>query len=74
MERAFRMDYARRYAGQRRLAGAGLLLIWIAVIVRDWLLLNTFDPGILFHVGVCATRRRRGYGCAGMVDVGTTRL
>jgi signal transduction histidine kinase len=50
-ERAFRMDYARRYAGQRRLAGASLILIWIAVIVRDWLLLNTLDPSILLHVG-----------------------
>jgi signal transduction histidine kinase len=51
MERAFRMDYARRYAGQRRLAGASLLLIWIAVVVRDWLLLNTLVPSILLHVG-----------------------
>src|SRR6202046_1643563 len=50
-ERAFRMDYARRYAGQRRLAGASLLLIWAVVIVRDWLLLNTLDPSILLHVG-----------------------
>ena len=45
------MDYARRYAGQRRLAGASLILIWIAVVVRDWLLLNTLDPSILLHVG-----------------------
>ncbi|SIO70458.1 Signal transduction histidine kinase [Burkholderia sp. GAS332] len=51
VERAFRMDYARRYAGQRRLAGASLLLIWAVVIVRDWLLLNTLDPSILLHVG-----------------------
>src|SRR5476649_2925188 len=50
-ERAFRMDYARRYAGQRRLAGASLILIWLAVVVRDWLLLNTLDPSILVHVG-----------------------
>ncbi len=51
MERAFRMDYARRYAGQRRLAGASLILLWIAVFARDWLLLNTLDPRILLHVG-----------------------
>src|SRR5471032_757370 len=50
-ERAFRMDYARRYAGQRRLAGASLILIWIAATVRDWLLLNTLDPSIVLHVG-----------------------
>jgi len=45
------MDYARRYTGQRRLAGASLILIWLAVVVRDWLLLNTLDPSILVHVG-----------------------
>lgn len=51
VERAFCMDYARRYAGQRRLAGAGLILIWAVVVVRDWLLLNALDPSILLHVG-----------------------
>jgi len=51
MERAFRMDYARRYAGQRRLAGASLILIWIVFAGRDWLLLNTLDPSIILHVG-----------------------
>ncbi|CAE6704698.1 Adaptive-response sensory-kinase SasA [Paraburkholderia nemoris] len=50
MERAFRMDYARRYAGQRRLAGASLILIWIVFVGRDWWLLRTFDPSIIFHV------------------------
>jgi signal transduction histidine kinase len=50
-ERAFRMDYARRYAGQRRLAGAIFILIWITGTVRDWLLLNTLDPSIVLHVG-----------------------
>ncbi|SAL87294.1 integral membrane sensor hybrid histidine kinase [Caballeronia choica] len=51
VERAFRMDYARRYASQRRLAGTSLILIWTVVVIRDWLLLNTLDPSILFHVG-----------------------
>src|SRR5476651_850857 len=50
MERAFRMDYARRYAGQRRLAGASLILIWIVFVGRDWFLLNTLDPNIFLHV------------------------
>ncbi|WP_160110176.1 ATP-binding response regulator [Caballeronia choica] len=45
------MDYARRYASQRRLAGTSLILIWTVVVIRDWLLLNTLDPSILFHVG-----------------------
>ncbi len=51
MERAFRMDYARRYAGQRRLAGTILILLWTAFVGRDWWLLNTLDPRILLHVG-----------------------
>ena len=51
LERAFRMDYARRYAGQRRLAGASLILIWIVFVGRDWWLLNTLDPYTLLHVG-----------------------
>src|SRR5471032_994851 len=50
-ERAFRVDYARRYAGQRRLAGASLITIWILFVGRDWLLLNTLDPSIVLHVG-----------------------
>jgi signal transduction histidine kinase len=51
MERAFRMDYARRYAGQRRLAGASLILIWIVFVGRDWWLLNTLGPSTLLPVG-----------------------
>jgi signal transduction histidine kinase len=51
VERAFRMDYARRYAGQRRLAGASLILIWIAFVWRDWWLLTAHDPSFLLHVG-----------------------
>ena len=50
VERAFRVDYARRYASQRRLAGASLILIWTAVAIRDWMLLKTLDPSILSHV------------------------
>ena len=45
------MDYARRYAGQRRLAAAIFILIWITGTVRDWVLLNTLDPSIVLHVG-----------------------
>jgi len=45
------MDYARRYAGQRRLAGAGSILIWIMFAGRDWWLLNALDPSILFYIG-----------------------
>ncbi|WP_027801475.1 hybrid sensor histidine kinase/response regulator [Paraburkholderia dilworthii] len=61
VERAFRTDYARRYASQRRLAGAGLILIWTAVASRDWLLLNTLDSRILFDIGFV-----RVAGAAGM--------
>jgi signal transduction histidine kinase len=45
------MDYARRYAGQRRLAGAGSILMWIMFVGRDWWLLNTLDPSLLFDIG-----------------------
>jgi signal transduction histidine kinase len=51
VERAFRMDYARRYAGQRRLAGVGSILIWIMFFGRDWWLLNGVDPSIIYRVG-----------------------
>src|SRR5471030_1272585 len=61
VERAFRMDYARRYAGQRRLAGTGSILMWFVFVGRDWWLLNGVEPGILFHVGYV-----RLAGAAGM--------
>ena len=51
MERAFRVDYARRYAGQRRLAATSCILLWFLFTGRDWWLLNTLDPSILLHVG-----------------------
>jgi len=51
VERAFLMDYARRYAGQRRLAGASSMLVWVMFAGRDWWLLNSLDPGILLHIG-----------------------
>jgi hypothetical protein len=36
LERAFRRDYARRYAGHRRLACASLVLLEFAYGCRDW--------------------------------------
>jgi hypothetical protein len=45
------MDYAGRYAGQRRLAGTGSILMWIMFVGRDWWLLNALDPSILFDIG-----------------------
>jgi signal transduction histidine kinase len=51
LERTFRTDYARRYAGQRRLAGVGSILIWILFFGRDWWLLDGVDPSIIFRVG-----------------------
>jgi two-component system, sensor histidine kinase len=49
-ERAFRSDYARRYAHQRRLAGAGSLLLWLLFARRDWWLLIKVDPAIVAAV------------------------
>lgn len=51
VERAFLVDYARRYASQRRLAGASSILIWIMFAGRDWWLLSTVDLSIILHVG-----------------------
>ena len=51
LERAFRIDYARRYAGQRRLTGASSILMWIMFVGSDWWLLNTLDHSILFDIG-----------------------
>jgi signal transduction histidine kinase len=45
LERAFRMDYARRYAGQRRLAATIFTLLWVYFSVRELLQLHTLDPG-----------------------------
>jgi signal transduction histidine kinase/CheY-like chemotaxis protein len=55
------VDYARRYAAQRRLAGASCILIWILFAGRDWWLLRALDPSILLYVGYA----RLG-GAAGM--------
>ena len=52
VERAFRMDYARRYAGQRRLAGTIFTLMWIAFSIHDYWRLDRLDPGGINHVGL----------------------
>ncbi|PRY04489.1 hypothetical protein B0G73_112167 [Paraburkholderia sp. BL25I1N1] len=52
LERAFRMDYARRYAGQRRLASTLFTLAWIGFSVRDyWWRTDLLDPGNIHHLG-----------------------
>src|SRR5471032_23397 len=50
LERAFRMDYARRFAGQRRLAATIFTLLWIYLSVRDMWRLDTLDPSNLYHI------------------------
>lgn len=61
LERAFRRDYARRYAGHRRLGGASLVLLVAAYGCRDWWLLSPLDPGITASI-----IRVRLAGVAGM--------
>jgi signal transduction histidine kinase len=61
LERAFRRDYARRYAGHRRLACASLVLLVFAYGCRDWWLLSPLDPGITVSI-----IRVRLAGVAGM--------
>lgn len=52
LERAFRSDYARRYAGQRRLASTLFTLTWIGFSVRDYLWrMDILDPGHIHHLG-----------------------
>jgi len=46
------MDYARRYAGQRRLAGTIFTLMWIAFSIHDYWRLDRLDPGGINHVGL----------------------
>ena len=45
LERAFRLDYARRYAGQRRLAATIFTLLWVYFSIRELWHLDTLDPG-----------------------------
>ncbi|RFU49709.1 hybrid sensor histidine kinase/response regulator [Paraburkholderia sp. DHOC27] len=61
LERAFRVDYAQRYAGQRRIAGAVSLLLWVFFTRRDWWLLTQVAPDILPRVVLL-----RGAGIVGM--------
>jgi signal transduction histidine kinase len=49
LERAFRQDYARRYAGQRRIASAIFTLIWVYFAVRDLSRPDNLDPDNLYH-------------------------
>ncbi|MFM0260516.1 hypothetical protein, partial [Paraburkholderia sediminicola] len=52
LERAFRLDYARRYAGQRRLASTLFTLTWIAFSIRDyWWRMDILDPNHIHHIG-----------------------
>jgi signal transduction histidine kinase/CheY-like chemotaxis protein len=46
-ERAFRMDYARRFFGQRRLAIAIFTALWVIFSIRDFSRLDVLDPAHL---------------------------
>ncbi|MFM0341203.1 hybrid sensor histidine kinase/response regulator [Paraburkholderia fungorum] len=48
-ERAFRMDYARRFFGQRRLAITIFTALWVVFSIRDFSRLNVLDPAHLHH-------------------------
>ncbi|OTP76120.1 Na+/proline symporter / Sensor histidine kinase PrlS [Caballeronia sordidicola] len=50
LERAFRVDCARRYAGHRRMAGTILILLIIAFGCHDWLLFSALDPGMALSI------------------------
>ena len=48
-ERAFRMDYARRFFGQRRLAITIFTALWVAFSIHDFGRLDVLDPSHLHH-------------------------
>jgi signal transduction histidine kinase/CheY-like chemotaxis protein len=48
-ERAFRMDYAQRFSGQRRLAIGIFTALWIAFSIHDFGRLDILDPTYLHH-------------------------
>jgi hypothetical protein len=48
-ERAFQMDYAQRFSGQRRLAIAIFTALWIVFSIRDFGRLDILDPAYLHH-------------------------
>jgi signal transduction histidine kinase len=50
VERAFRKDYARRFAGQRRLATTIFTLLWIAFSGSELWRVNNLDPGNVHHL------------------------
>jgi signal transduction histidine kinase len=55
-ERAFRMDYAQRFSGQRRLAIAIFTALWVAFSIRDLWRLDILDPTRLHHDELVAVR------------------
>ncbi|MFM0395177.1 hybrid sensor histidine kinase/response regulator [Paraburkholderia phytofirmans] len=65
LERAFRLDYARRYAGQRRLASTLFTLTWIGFSVRDYLWrMDVLDPSRIHHIGYVRLAGALGMGVA----------
>ncbi|WP_250517182.1 hybrid sensor histidine kinase/response regulator [Caballeronia sp. INDeC2] len=48
-ERAFRLDYARRFSGQRRLAISIFTALWIVFSIHDFGRLDQLDPAHLHH-------------------------
>ena len=64
LERAFRMDYARRYAGQRRLAATIFTLLWIFFSVRDLWRLDQLDPSNVYHYHIAYLRLAAAVGMA----------
>ncbi|MGF6873667.1 hybrid sensor histidine kinase/response regulator [Paraburkholderia sp. MM5477-R1] len=55
-ERAFRMDYARRFFGQRRLAITIFTVLWVVFSVHDLGRLDILDPAHLHHKELCVLR------------------
>ncbi|MGV7245728.1 hybrid sensor histidine kinase/response regulator [Caballeronia sp. M23-90] len=50
-ERAFIVDYARRFVAQRRLAGTASAFIWAGFMLRDWWIVHALASPIIWKVG-----------------------
>ncbi|PRX84688.1 signal transduction histidine kinase [Paraburkholderia sp. BL25I1N1] len=72
-ERAFRMDYARRFSGQRRLAIAIFTALWIVFSIRDFGRLDILDPTYLHHNELIFVRTAAAIGMGVAVLLWTPR-
>jgi signal transduction histidine kinase/CheY-like chemotaxis protein len=72
-ERAFQMDYAQRFSGQRKLAIAIFTALWIVFSIRDFGRLDILDPAYLHHNELIFVRTAAAIGMGVAVLMWTPR-